>query len=302
METGVPCHGNGRFLPWEREFLAKGTRTFLNKKDKRMDLLQYEFFQHALLGSLLTAIACGIVGTYIVARRLVFISGGITHASFGGLGLGFYLGMNPILMAMLFSVLSAFGVEWVSKTQNIREDSAIAGIWSLGMALGVIFIFLTPGYAPNLSAYLFGNILTVSTGDIIWIAVLSLLLVILFSLFLREIVYVAFDRDFAMTQGLPVKWIEYAMMFFIAVTIVLSIRLVGIMLLMSLLTLPQITVNLFTSDFKKIIFGSIAIGFFGCVAGLFLSYFLNVPSGAFIILILVLFFLIVKAIKAGFKR
>ena len=111
-----------------------------------MDLLQYGFFQHALLGSLLTAIACGIVGTYIVSRRLVFISGGITHASFGGLGLGFYLGMNPILMAMLFSVLSAFGVEWVSKTQNVREDSAIAGVWSLGMALGVIFIFLTPGY------------------------------------------------------------------------------------------------------------------------------------------------------------
>ena len=232
-----------------------------------MDLLQYGFFQHALLGSLLTAIACGIVGTYIVSRRLVFISGGITHASFGGLGLGFYLGMNPILMA-----------------------------------LGVIFIFLTPGYAPNLSAYLFGNILTVSTGDIIWIAALALLLVILFSLFLREIVYVAFDRDFALTQGVPVKCIEYVMMCCIAVTIVLSIRLVGIMLLMSLLTLPQITVNLFTSDFKKIIFGSIAIGFLGCVFGLVLSYLLNVPSGAFIILVLVLFFLIVKAIKAVLKR
>lgn len=267
-----------------------------------MDLLQYGFSQHALLGSLLTAIACGIVGTYIVSRRLVFISGGITHASFGGLGLGFYLGMNPILMAMLFSVLSAFGVEWASKTQNVREDSAIAGIWSLGMALGVIFIFLTPGYAPNLSAYLFGNILTVSTGDIIWIAALALLLVILFSLFLREIVYVAFDRDFALTQGVPVKCIEYVMMCCIAVTIVLSIRLVGIMLLMSLLTLPQITVNLFTSDFKKIIFGSIAIGFLGCVFGLVLSYLLNVPSGAFIILVLVLFFLIVKAIKAVLKR
>ena len=267
-----------------------------------MDLLQYSFFQHALLGSLLTAIACGIVGTYIVSRRLVFISGGITHASFGGLGLGFYLGMNPILMAMVFSILSAFGVEWASKTQNIREDSAIAGIWSLGMALGVIFIFLTPGYAPNLSAYLFGNILTVSTNDLLWIALLALVLVLLFSLFSREIVYVAFDHDFARTQGLPVKVIEYAMMCFIAMTIVLSIRLVGIMLLMSLLTLPQITVNLLTSDFRKIIFGSIAIGFLGCVAGLVLSYFLNVPSGAFIILVLVLFFLVVKAIKAVCKR
>lgn len=267
-----------------------------------MDVFQYAFFQNALIGSLLTAIACGIVGTYIVSRRLVFISGGITHASFGGLGLGFYLGMNPILVAMLFSVLSAFGVEWASKTQNVREDSAIAAIWSLGMALGVIFIFLTPGYAPNLSAYLFGNILTISSSDILWIGGLAVVLIGVFTLFLREIVYVAFDHDFAVTQRLPVKWIEYAMMCFIAITIVLSIRLVGIMLLMSLLTLPQITVNLFTSDFRKIIWGSVAIGFLGCVAGLVLSYFLNVPSGAFIILVLVVLFLLMKAIRPLFRR
>ena len=247
-----------------------------------MDLLQYTFFQHALLGSLLTAITCGIVGTYVVARRLVFISGGITHASFGGLGLGFYLGTNPILMAMVFSVLSAFGVEWASKTQDVREDSAIAGVWALGMALGVIFIFLTPGYAPNLSAYLFGNILTISLSDIIWIAALAVVLIAVFSLYLREIVYVAFDSDFAKTQHIHVKWIEYMMMFF--------------------LTLPQITVNLFTSDFKKIIWGSIVLGFLSCVVGLVLSYFLNVPSGAFIILVLVLVFLILKGVLFFTKR
>lgn len=268
-----------------------------------MDLLQYAFFQNALIGSLLTAIACGIVGTYIVSRRLVFISGGITHASFGGLGLGFYLGTNPILMAMLFSILSAFGVEWASKTQNVREDSAIAGVWSLGMALGVIFIFLTPGYAPNLSAYLFGNILTISTADILWILGLVVLLILIFSLFLREIVYVAFDRDFAVTQGLPVKWIEYTMMCFIAMTID-SFDPFGrdYALIVSLLTLPQITVTCFTSDFKKIIWGSIATGFLGCVSGLVLSYFLNVPSGAFIILFLVVLFLALKAIKPLLRR
>ena len=262
---------------------------------KRMDLLQYTFFQHALIGSLLTAITCGIVGTYITARRLVFISGGITHASFGGLGLGFYLGMNPILMAMVFSVLSAFGVEWVSRTQDVREDSAIAGVWSLGMALGVIFIFLTPGYSPNLSAYLFGNILTISMTDIISETALVMVLIGVFSLFFREIVYVAFDRDFAKTQRIPVRGIEYMMMFFIALTIVLSIRLVGIMLLMSLLTLPQMTINLFTSNFKGIIYGSICLGFFACVVGLVLSYLINVPSGALIILVLVTVFLLLKA-------
>lgn len=267
-----------------------------------MDLLSYTFFQNALIGSLLTAIACGMVGTYIVSRRLVFISGGITHASFGGLGLGFYLGVNPIMTAMIFSILSAFGVEWASRSQNVREDSAIAAVWSLGMALGVIFIFLTPGYAPDLTAYLFGNILTITGSDLLLVSLLVATLLLLFSLFLREIVYVAFDRDFAHTQGLPVKFIEYAMMSFIAITIVLSIRLVGIMLLMSLLTLPQITVNLFTSDFKRIMIGSSLIGFLGCVSGLVMSYYLNVPSGAFIILFLVVIFLLSKAIKGLFQR
>lgn len=177
-----------------------------------------------------------------------------------------------------------------------------SGCMVAGYGFGSNLHFLTPGYAPNLSAYLFGNILTISTVDILWILGLVVLLILIFSLFLREIVYVAFDRDFAVTQGLPVKWIEYTMMCFIAMTIVLSIRLVGIMLLMSLLTLPQITVNLFTSDFKKIIWGSIAIGFLGCVSGLVLSYFLNVPSGAFIILFLVVLFLALKAIKPLLRR
>lgn len=262
-----------------------------------MELFQYTFFQNALLGSLFTAITCGIVGTYIVTRRLVFISGGITHASFGGLGLGFYLGINPVIGALCFSILAAFGVEWASKSQQIREDSAIAGVWSLGMALGVIFIFLTPGYAPNLSAYLFGNILTVSRADLWSGAFLSAVLIILFSLFYREIMYVAFDANFAKTQHLHVKLIEYTMMCFIAITIVLSIRMVGIMLLMSLMTLPQITVNLYTSDYKKIMLWSIVIAFFGSMAGLVLSYYLNIPSGAFIILMLVAFFLSVKLFK-----
>lgn len=114
-----------------------------------MELLQYTFFQHALIGSLLASIVCGIIGTYIVTRRLVFISGGLTHASFGGIGLGLYAGISPILSAAVFSVLSAFGVEWLSKRKDMREDSAIAVFWTLGMALGIIFTFLSPGFAPD---------------------------------------------------------------------------------------------------------------------------------------------------------
>ena len=259
-----------------------------------MDLLQYTFFRNALIGSIFTCISCGVAGSYIVSRRLVFISGGITHASFGGLGLGFYLGISPILSALLFSIASAFGVEWLSKKQDIREDSAIAAFWALGMAVGVICIFLTPGYSPNVSAYLFGNILTITFSDILFAGALAVVLSILFMIFFKPILYTAFDSEFAKTQGVKVSLIEHLMMLAIAVTIVSSIRLIGIMLLMSLLTVPQMTANLFTSRMQKIILYSIGLGITGCISGLFLSYYLNVPSGAAIIFVQILIFLLCK--------
>ncbi|MDR0976468.1 MAG: metal ABC transporter permease [Prevotellaceae bacterium] len=248
-----------------------------------MEILQYTFFQHALLGSLLASIACGLVGTYIVTRRLVFISGGLTHASFGGIGLGLYAGIPPILAAALFSIFSAFGVEWLSKRKEMREDSAIAVFWTFGMAVGVIFTFLSPGYAPDLSAYLFGNILTITTGDLVLLGVVAAALVLFFALCLHPIVYIAFDREFARSQRLPVQLIEYLLMMFIALTIVACLRMVGIVLVISLLTIPQMTANLFTRRFGGIIRLSIVIGFAGCLGGLLLSYGLNVPSGASII-------------------
>lgn len=256
-----------------------------------IELLNYAFFRNALWGSLLASIACGIIGSYVVARRMVFISGGITHASFGGIGIGFYYGFNPVISAMIFSVLSAFGIQWLSKKQRVREDSAIAVFWSLGMALGVILIFLTPGYAPNLSEYLFGNILTISQTDILLLGILSMVLIIFFTLFYRPILNTSFDKEFAKTRGVPVAFLEYTLIMLVAVTIVLSIRLVGIVLLISLLTVPQMTANIFTNRFSKIIVSSVIISFVGCVAGLLLSYFLNVPSGAFIIFVLILMFL-----------
>jgi len=259
-----------------------------------VDLLQYTFFQHALLGSLLASIACGIIGTYIVTRRLVFISGGITHASFGGVGLGLYTGISPILSAAVFSVLSAFGVEWLSKRQDMREDSAIAVLWTLGMALGIMFSFLSPGFAPDLSAYLFGNILTINALDLWMLAILAVLLSIFFYLFITPIISIAFDREFARSQGIPVILFEYILMMFIALTIVASLRMIGIVLAISLLTIPQMTANLFTFNFKKIIGLSIVIAFLGCLGGLFISYHLKVPSGASIIFFSILIYAICK--------
>ena len=241
-----------------------------------MELLQYTFFQHALIGSLLASIACGLIGTYIVTRRLVFISGGLTHASFGGIGLGLYTGISPILSAALFAVLSAFGVEWLSKRKDMREDSAIAVFWTLGMALGIMFTFLSPGFAPDLSAYLFGNILTITWSDIALLGGLALLLILFFALYLHPIIYVAFDREFARSQGIPVQVFEYVLMMFIALTIVACLRMVGIVLVISLLTVPQMTANLFSHRFHRIIWLSIGIGYLSCLGGLMISFYLNV--------------------------
>jgi zinc transport system permease protein len=267
-----------------------------------LELLKYTFFQNALLGGILVSIACGIVGTYIVVRRLVFISGGITHASFGGIGLGVFLGANPIAVAWIFAIASAFGVEYLSTKHKLREDSAIAVLWALGMALGIIFLYLTPGYTMGMSEFLFGNILTISAFDIILFAALALALLVVFIIMYRPILYVAFDAEYARVLKLPVKFIEYMMMFFVATTIVFSIRLVGIVLLMSLVTIPQITANLFTLDFRKMMVISVIIAVVGCVVGLFLSYFLNVPSGAFIILVLIAFYGLCWIIRPYFLK
>ncbi|MDD3040259.1 metal ABC transporter permease [Bacteroides sp.] len=267
-----------------------------------MDLLQYTFFQHALLGSLLASIACGIIGTYIVTRRLVFISGGITHASFGGIGLGLFTGISPILSAAIFSVLSAFGVEWLSKRNDMREDSAIAVFWTLGMALGIMFSFMAPGFAPDLSAYLFGNILTINQVDLWMLGILALIMIVFFYLYIRPIVYIAFDREFARSQKIPVEIFEYLLMMFIALTIVACLRMVGIVLAISLLTIPQMTANLFTYNFKKIIWLSIIIGFLGCLGGLFISYHWKVPSGASIIFFSILIYAVCKIGKSLIKK
>ena len=248
-----------------------------------MSIFEYQFFQNALIGSLFACIACGIIGVYVVTRRLVFISGGITHASFGGVGLGMYLGINPALTAFVFAAASALGVELMGR-KEIREDSAIALFWILGMSIGVIFCFLTPGYNSEISTYLFGNILTITRADIITLAAISLILSLVTTILYKQIVLVAFDSQFASTRGVNTRLIQGAMMLATALTIVATLRLVGVVLVMSMLTIPQMTALLFTNNYGKSILLSIAIGYAATLLGLILSYNINVPSGATIIL------------------
>jgi zinc transport system permease protein len=259
-------------------------------------LFSFSFFQKALLAALFTSISSGITGTYIVSRRIVFISGGITHASFGGIGLAFLLGLSPLLGASLAAIVAAMGIQFFSRRIHIREDSSIAIWWSLGMALGIIFVFMTPGYTPNLMSYLFGNILTVRPRELWAMMAMIGVLVVVFVRFYREILYIAFDEEFARASGIPVSFMNYLLMILIALVVVLNIRAVGIVLMLAMLTLPQATANLFTKDFGKMMLLSVVFAFAGTFTGLVVSYFLNIPSGAAIIFTLLLIFGILKGI------
>ncbi len=272
-----------------------------------IDLFDFGFFRNAFLAALIASITCGIIGTYIVARRIVFISGGITHASFGGIGMGYYFGFDPIGGAIVFGILSALGIEFFTKKADLREDSAIAMLWSLGMAAGVIFIFLTPGYAPNLMSYLFGNILTVSTTDLVYLSLLAVFVIGFFMTFYRMIIFVSFDEEFALTNNAPVRLFNALLISLVALTIVLNIRVMGIILVMSLLTIPQAIANLFTKRFDIMMVYSIVFGFLGSITGLTLSYIYDIPSGAAIIFTLVVLYGLIKIIflfkgKAGLQR
>ncbi len=257
-------------------------------------LFQYTFFTNALIAGILTSILAGVTGTYIVSRKIVFISGGITHASFGGIGIAYFLNLNPFLGAACFAILSALGIEWSTQKAKIKEDSAIAILWSLGMAVGIIFVFLTPGYTPNLMSFLFGNILTVTQTDLIAICVITAIVTIGIILFYRLIMYTAFDAEFATTMGINTALIRYITAVIIAISIVVSIRIAGIILVLSLFTIPQTIAGLFTHNFKKIIYLSITFGIIAIITGLLTSYYTNLPSGALIIFTLVLIWLILK--------
>ena len=260
-------------------------------------IFQYDFIVKGLLGALFASITAGLAGTYIVSRKMVFLSGGITHASFGGIGIGYFAGFNPVIGAAVFGILSALGVEYLSVRHKIREDSAIGILWAFGMATGIIFIYLTPGYSPNLMSYLFGSILTVTNADIIALGVMSVVLILYFAIFYRTILYISYDESFARTYSPYVNLFKYITTSLIALTIVLNIRMAGVILVLSLLTIPPNIAMIFTRVYSRIIIWSVIAGFFGTAAGYIISYFAGIPVGATIIFTLVVLWLLVKGIN-----
>ncbi|MBP7654357.1 metal ABC transporter permease [Candidatus Dependentiae bacterium] len=267
-----------------------------------MEILEYEFIQNALIAVLLLSICCGIIGTYIVIRRMVFISDGIAHTVFGGIGIAHYFKLNIFAGAFLFGIISTVLFEYIVKRFKERTDTIIGIILAAGMAVGVIFINLTPGYSGDLFSYLFGNILMVKRSELIFISVFNLILIIFTTVYFQVIKSISFDEDFAIISELPVKFIDFCMMIFITLSIILLIKAVGIILVIAMLTIPPSIANNFFNDLKKIMIFSVIIGMLFGIAGLYFSYIFDLPAGAIIIVIAALSYFLLFVKKIIFKN
>jgi zinc transport system permease protein len=272
-----------------------------------LDALQYEFMRNALVAGVLAAIACGIIGAYVVVKKMVSVSGAISHSSFGGIGLGYYVGISPILGALFFTIASALGMGVVIKRTRLPEDTAIGILWAMGMAIGIIFIGLTPGYAPDLFSYLFGDILAVPFSDIILMIALDAVIAVIVVALYKEFLALSFDEEFGTVTGVPVQALYLLMLCMIALTVVVLIRVVGIILVIALLTIPAALARQFTHDLKKMMLLSILLGAILTFGGLWLSYELDLASGATIILLSGTMLLVTMALsrlhgKTGIKE
>lgn len=249
-------------------------------------LLGYEFARNALVAGLLASALAGVVGTFVVVKRLVFIAGGVSHAAFAGLGICYYLGFNPLIGAVLVALLAAMLLGWVGERGNGRGQDAMIGIlWAAGMAVGIVFIHMTPGYAPDLMTFLFGDILTVSRVDVWLLAALTVLTLLVIGLFYRAFVAVAFDETFARVQGVPVRLVNQLLLVLVALTVILLIQVVGIVLLIALLTIPPVVALMLASrSFSLVLATAVGTGAVMTTGGLAGSWWLNLPSGPAIVL------------------
>jgi len=251
-----------------------------------LDILSgHSFFQNALLAGVLASIACGITGTFVVIKRITYIGGGISHAVLGGIGIAYFLALDPLLGALAFGLVSAVLIGLVKMKLRQNEDMLISTLWALGMAVGIIFMYLTPGYAVDLLSFLFGNVLMVSGKDLWVLAGLDLVIVGTVFVFYRQFVSVCFDEEYSMMRGVFADAVYIMLLCLIALTVVVLIQLVGIILVIALLTLPAAVSLLFSKSVGATMACSVLLGVAFTSCGLLLSSSLNIPSGASIIVV-----------------
>ena len=249
------------------------------------ELLSYSFMRNALIAGVLVSLTCGIIGTLVVLKRMVFISGGVAHTAYGGVGLAFYLGVNPILGAVAFSLVASFLMGYVQRQTRQRQDTLIGVMWAIGMAIGIIFADMTPGYKADLMSYLFGSILAVTHTDLWMMLGVNLLVLGFVILFYKELQAVAFDESFARVRNLPVDLLYIALVAMIGLAVVMLMRVVGLIMIIALLTVPAAIGSLFLNHMKHIMWLAMVLSLVFTTGGLLLSYFFNLTSGATIILI-----------------
>jgi zinc transport system permease protein len=266
------------------------------------EALQFDFMRNALLAGILVSISCGIIGSLVVVNRIVFISGGIAHAAYGGIGLAFFTGISPTLGAGLFGVAVSMIMAAVSFKNRHRADTFIGVIWAVGMALGIILIDITPGYNVDLMSYLFGSILAVPESDIWFMIPLNIIIVSSVVILYKEFLAMSYDEEFAFIAGIPVRLLYFSLLGMTALCVVMVIRVVGLILVIALLTIPPYIAEKHTGSLGKMMALACLLGILFTVSGLWLSFNYNLTSGATIVMVAAVAFFISQALEMTKKR
>ena len=262
-----------------------------------LDVLQFEFMRNAVVAGLLTSVACGVIGTLVVVNRIVFISGGIAHAAYGGVGLAFFLGASPLLGAAGFSLVASAVMAAVTLKNKQRADTIVGVLWAVGMAFGIIMTDLTSGYNADLMSYLFGSILAVPRTDLYLMVVLDAVIVVIVFLYYNNFLAMSFDEEFALTVGVPVKSLYFVLLGMMALSVVMVIRVVGLILVIALLTIPPFIAERYVGTLRSMMWLSVILSCFFTLIGLWLSYLFNLTSGATIIMVAAAFFFLSTVVE-----
>lgn len=249
------------------------------------DALHYEFMRNALFAGVLASVACGIIGTLVVVNRIVFISGGIAHSAYGGIGLAFFIGFSPLLGAVGFALVVALIIAFVSLRNKQRADTVIGALWAMGMGFGVILIDLTPGYNVDLMSYLFGSILTVPRSDLWLMILLDVVILLILFVFYKDFLAMSYDEEYASLMGVPVKTLYFVLLALVACAVVVIIRVIGLILVIALLSIPPYIAEQFSRSLRSMMLISTLLNLAFTIIGLWLSYTFNITSGATIIMV-----------------
>lgn len=265
-------------------------------------LAEQRFLQIALAGGLLASLGCGVIGPYVVVKRISFLAGGIAHAVLGGMGVAHYLNASPLAGAVIAALLAALLIGWISLKGGQREDTLIGALWAVGMAVGLLFIARTPGYNVDLMSYLFGNVLMVTPAQLRLMAALDLGLIVVVALFYKQLQAVTFDEEFARLRGVPVTLFTLLLLCMVALTVVLMIQVVGLILVIALLTLPAAIAGQFVGTLGRMMGVAIVLGALFTGGGLALSYGPDLPAGATMVLIAGAAYLLSTALTRLLRR